>query len=123
MAEVEPNVLVLENPEADYEKMIKELEAKDETAEVNGARAGNTVELSSPTTNFTKTKLTKLEVHFWAGRTLTSFPDMNNNTTYYFRQSGTLPQGVKWGYSYATGKDSTARKWVAAFDSAAGKVK
>ncbi|KNA19889.1 hypothetical protein SOVF_057160 [Spinacia oleracea] len=125
MAEIEvsePKMLVLENPEADYEKMIKELEAKVQAAaNVDGIRSGS-IEVTSPLTNFTKTVLTKLDVKFWAGRSIHSFPDLKNNTTYLFGQRGTLPEGVKWGYSYATGKESTDRKWVAAFDYVAGKA-
>uniref|UniRef100_A0A803MJD1 Uncharacterized protein n=1 Tax=Chenopodium quinoa TaxID=63459 RepID=A0A803MJD1_CHEQI len=124
MATIEPIVVNLQDPEAHYEKLVKELEVKGKAeGEAGGAQllAGE-VELTSPTTNFTDSKLTKIDVHFWSGYTLTSFPDMNRFTTYYFREKGPLPQGVKWGYCYASGTDSTARKWVAAFDSAAGKV-
>uniref|UniRef100_A0A803NDJ8 Uncharacterized protein n=2 Tax=Chenopodium quinoa TaxID=63459 RepID=A0A803NDJ8_CHEQI len=122
MAGIEPNVVNLQDPAAHYEKLVTELEVKGQAEANNAQLLAGDVELTSPTTNFTDSKLTKLDVHFWSGYTLTSFPDMNRFTTYYFREKGPLPQGVKWGYCYASGTDSTARKWVAAFDSAAGKA-
>lgn len=121
---MEPKVLHFENPETDDETLIKELQAMvqadldDATQLLNGEIRANT-----NISNRTNHVLTKIDTYFWAGEMVnTWWPDLVSNAVYLFVQKGTLPQGIKWGFSLATGTESTDRKWVAAFDVLARKV-
>ncbi|XP_021744664.1 uncharacterized protein LOC110710647 [Chenopodium quinoa] len=49
-------------------------------------------------------------------------PYLGPETYVRLYQKGPTVEGVKWGVAWANGDDSTARKWVVAVDTAAGKV-
>ncbi|KNA22148.1 hypothetical protein SOVF_036710 [Spinacia oleracea] len=109
------------------EKLILELESN--SANENGdsiqlrSSASGQVVLRTTTANFSKSaRLHTIDRHFWSGRALTNFPALHQGYYAVPSQQGTLPQGVKWGIVYADGDDTTARKWVAAFDTATGQA-
>ncbi|XP_056682811.1 uncharacterized protein [Spinacia oleracea] len=111
MSEIEIQAQSVENPEADYEKLVLELDSKAE------------VVLSTTTANFGKSpRLHIIDTHFWSGRAISGFPALHKHFYAVPKQQGTLPQGIKWGLVYADGDETTARKWVAAFDTTAGKA-
>lgn len=113
MSEIEIQAQRVENPEADAEKLELELASK----------AAQEVVLLTTTANFGNSpRLHTIDRHFWAGHALTNFPALHKGYYAVPKQQGTLPQGVKWGIVYADGDETTARKWVVAFDTTAGKV-
>ncbi|KMT15123.1 hypothetical protein BVRB_3g062410 [Beta vulgaris subsp. vulgaris] len=130
MSEIEAEVERLENKEADYEKLKIDLDAKakaraEAEAEAEGGDAelrSGEVELQTYVINTTKGFLRMIESHFWVGRTVTNIPNLASWTYAIPRQTGNLLEAVRWGVVYADGTDSTARKWVVAFDSAAQKA-
>nr|AET95868.1 Ah24 [Amaranthus hypochondriacus]AKO71445.1 Ah24 [Amaranthus hypochondriacus] len=113
MAEIEAQVYSVEDKNADHDKIKSDSKAK----------ASNTVDLRTSCTNLTAKLVRRLEKeHFWAGRAVTVLSAIAPGTYGVPTQRGELPAGVKWGVAYADGPDSTARKWVVAFDTAAQKA-
>ncbi|KNA22147.1 hypothetical protein SOVF_036700 [Spinacia oleracea] len=108
------------------EKLILELEnnAANESDSIQLRSSDSSqVVLYTTTANYSKSaRLHTIDRHFWSGRALTNFPALPKGYYAVPRQQGTLPQGVKWGIVYADGDDTTARKWVVAFDTATGKA-
>ncbi|XP_074281328.1 uncharacterized protein LOC141606190 [Silene latifolia] len=114
-AEMTVEVFQVKNEDAEFEKLKQELEDKE-------TRSSQELVMQTNIRNFSKGRVHQIERHFWHGRTLTNYPPLPVNTGVNTRQQGTLPQGVKFGMVYADGDDTTARKFVVAFDSPAGKA-
>ncbi|XP_074281326.1 uncharacterized protein LOC141606189 [Silene latifolia] len=117
MAETTVEVFSVKNDDAEFEKLKHELGNKE-------IRSSDQ-ELVMQTTirNFTKGNVHPIEKHFWHGRNLSFWENaLWPNSGFTATQQGTLPQGVKFGLVYADGHDTTARKFVVAFDSASGKA-
>ncbi|XP_021730490.1 uncharacterized protein LOC110697422 [Chenopodium quinoa] len=64
--------------------------------------------------------------HNWSGRPVPSYPEVvvyqQLDPPIPFKHQGPLPQGSRGGVVYADGVDSTARKWLVAFDLLKQKV-
>ncbi|CAO2831654.1 unnamed protein product [Amaranthus hypochondriacus] len=115
MAEIEAQVYKVEDKNADYDKIMSDLKTQ--------ASNGNTVDMQTTFTNLTPKALWRLDrEHFWAGQGVNFLFGFASGTYGVVTQRGELPAGVKWGVAYVDGPDSTARKWVVAFDTAAQKA-
>ncbi|XP_021725930.1 uncharacterized protein LOC110703576 [Chenopodium quinoa] len=70
--------------------------------------------------NRTKDNITlqKVDEHNWSGKPVTSYPEFIpvQDEEVRFDHRGPLPEGSVGGIVYADGTDSTARKWLVAFD-------
>ncbi|KAK9690195.1 hypothetical protein RND81_09G110700 [Saponaria officinalis] len=72
-------------------------------------------------------ELYKIDEHHWAGKSDENYPfppTIKHQPTPIipFKHSGPNPEGSVAGVVYADGHDSTARKWVIAFDTSRRKV-
>ncbi|XP_048502599.2 uncharacterized protein LOC104895316 [Beta vulgaris subsp. vulgaris] len=76
--------------------------------------------------NYHKDKLALqiIDQHDWSGEPAKPYPQVipAQVDPVEFRHLGPVPQGSKAGVVYADGTDSTARKWLVAFDGQAKKV-
>ncbi|XP_021744598.1 uncharacterized protein LOC110710581 [Chenopodium quinoa] len=114
----------LVNPEADYETLKAELDAKVNTAEGNVELSADQVLLNTQFLNLCPDKIQRIDRRFWSGSVVTDRPTLSSGYYTVLTQKGTKPEGVKWGQVWANGTadDTTARKWIVAFDTAAGKA-
>ncbi|KAL9240705.1 hypothetical protein vseg_014893 [Gypsophila vaccaria] len=71
--------------------------------------------------NATKKLVSTNEIHFWRGKPF-SFPDVQSGTGATVVQTGGYPEGAKFGIEFVDGPDTTARKFVIAVDTKAGKI-
>ncbi|KMT09605.1 hypothetical protein BVRB_6g130590 [Beta vulgaris subsp. vulgaris] len=71
-----------------------------------------------------KLELQIIDEHNWSGRPREPYPQVipAQIDPVEFVHLGPTPQGSKAGVVYADGVDSTARKWLVAFDNQAKKV-
>ncbi|KAL9247361.1 hypothetical protein vseg_020802 [Gypsophila vaccaria] len=116
--------------EAILEKLMKEItESRVAEANAGGGHGGITV-----TTGFVHNyqrkdpkELYLIEEHHWSGEVdgTAPFPPSlgwHDSSTPSFRHLGGVPEGSVVGVVYADGHDSTARKWLIAFDNPNRKV-
>ena len=77
--------------------------------------------------NYHKDKLALqiIDQHDWSGRPREPYPQVipAQIDPVEFVHLGPVPEGSKAGVVYADGADSTARKWLVAFDNQAHKVR
>ncbi|CAO2831652.1 unnamed protein product [Amaranthus hypochondriacus] len=122
MAEIEAQVYPVEDVNADDEELKKDSRAEATIGNVTAPLSENTVSLKTKITNLTPKLVIRLDSHFWVGWSANSRPTLSPGYYTIITQKGELPAGVKWGICYADGEDTTARKWVVAFDTAAQKA-
>ncbi|XP_021746994.1 uncharacterized protein LOC110712849 [Chenopodium quinoa] len=99
-----------------------DMEAKAKEYDTQTRVAGNEYRMTTDVKNFSKRLVHVVETHFWHGRTLTNFPNLAVNTGAAMRQAGTLPEGVKWGITYADGDQASNRKFIVAVHGPTGKI-
>uniref|UniRef100_A0A803MJD4 Uncharacterized protein n=1 Tax=Chenopodium quinoa TaxID=63459 RepID=A0A803MJD4_CHEQI len=114
----------LVNPEADFESLKAELDAKVNAEGNVELSADDQVLLNTQFLNLCPDKIQRIDRHFWSGSVVTDRPTLSSGYYTVLTQKGTKPEGVKWGQVWGNGAadDTTARKWIVAFDTAAGKA-
>ncbi|XP_021725875.1 jasmonate-induced protein homolog [Chenopodium quinoa] len=116
--------LLSDEEKAIFEELIKA--ARDKAALEPKVSAKEEVVSSGYISNRHKDPVTLRlhDQHNWSGNPVLSYPQFipRQKHPIEFKHQGPLPQGSKGGVVYADGDDSTARKWLIAFDYSNNKV-
>ncbi|WP_191113236.1 hypothetical protein [Acinetobacter pittii] len=67
--------------------------------------------------NLSKDYIYRIDRHFWIGRAVTDRTTLAAGNYAILTEQGPRHETVKYGEAWATGNESTDRKWVFAFDS------
>ncbi|KAL9239319.1 hypothetical protein vseg_013654 [Gypsophila vaccaria] len=115
---------------AGLEKFMQEVAEKAALETDTGASQDNISTTFGFSYNFHKNANTDLQIldqHHWSGKSDTNRPfrsplKWRQLLALPFKHEGPLPLGSVAGVAYADGDDSTARKWLVAFDRVNSKV-
>ncbi|XP_074284498.1 uncharacterized protein LOC141609290 [Silene latifolia] len=90
-----------------------------------GQASSEEITFESFINNSSKGSLKLIEMHFWKGRSVTYYDEIQVNQQGRTLQRGTRSEGVKFGLVYTDGVDADAadaRKFVVAIDSLTNKI-